>query len=60
MAKIANPNKKLVITPADEGADSHAAGTNLSLVSAIVFDWLDEVFAPVLDRSLEMAGEVVS
>jgi hypothetical protein len=58
MAKIANPNKKIVITPADEGADSHAAGTNLSLVSEIVFDWLDEVFEPVLEPSLEMASEV--
>lgn len=44
IAKIANPDKKLVITPADEGADSHAAGTNLSLVSGLVFDWLDDIF----------------
>jgi hypothetical protein len=43
LERVANPNKRVVITPANEGADSHSAGTNLSLVSQIVFDWLDEV-----------------
>jgi len=33
----------LVVTPADEGADTHAVGTNISLMSQIVFDWLDKV-----------------
>ena len=41
--KISHPIKKLVVLPQDEGADSHAIGTNLSLMSQTVFDWLDEV-----------------
>ena len=36
-----------VVTPREEGADTHAIGTNLSLMSQIVFDWLDETFAGV-------------
>jgi len=35
--------RKVVILPRDEGADSHAIGTNVSLMSEVVFDWLDEV-----------------
>jgi hypothetical protein len=31
-----------VVTPADEGAESHGVGTNLSLLNQIVFDWLEE------------------
>ena len=42
--EVSNPNTKLVITPQNEGADGHAIGTNLSLMSQLVFDWLDEVF----------------
>jgi alpha-beta hydrolase superfamily lysophospholipase len=41
---IQHPNKKLVITPADEGAAMHVLGENLPLMSQVVFDWLDEVF----------------
>jgi hypothetical protein len=44
LAKIDNSNKKLAVMPRDEGADSHAGGTNVSLVAQVVFDWLDEVF----------------
>ncbi len=40
-----NPFNKLIIGPADEGAASHCMGENLGLMSALVFDWLDEVFA---------------
>lgn len=40
---LAPPNHKLVVMPQDEGADSHAIGTNLSLMSQVVFDWLDDV-----------------
>jgi pimeloyl-ACP methyl ester carboxylesterase len=40
---VSHPNSKVVILPQDEGADSHAIGTNLSLMSQVVFDWLDEV-----------------
>ena len=41
---VANPLKQLIVTPQNEGADGHAIGTNLSLMSQLVFDWLDEVF----------------
>jgi pimeloyl-ACP methyl ester carboxylesterase len=44
--EIANDQRLLVVTPQAEGADAHAIGTNLSLMSHLVFDWLDEV----LDR----------
>lgn len=33
-----------MIVPKDEGADSHAVGTNLSLMSQVTSDWLDEIF----------------
>ena len=36
--------KELIVTPRDEGADTHAIGTNLSLMAQTVFDWLDETF----------------
>jgi hypothetical protein len=39
-----NPIKRLIVTPQNEGADGHAIATNLSLMSQLVFDWLDEVF----------------
>ncbi len=42
LEKIANPETRLVIGPTNEGADSHGIGTNLSLMSQIVFDWFDE------------------
>jgi len=33
---------QIFIGPENEGTNSHATGTNLSLMSQIVFDWLDE------------------
>jgi pimeloyl-ACP methyl ester carboxylesterase len=36
--------KQTIITPMNEGADSHGVGTNLSLMSQLVFDWLDDIF----------------
>ena len=39
-----NPHKKMVVTPADEGATNHCIMENRSLVGQVVFDWLDEVF----------------
>ncbi|KMY67178.1 hypothetical protein AAU61_13565 [Desulfocarbo indianensis] len=41
---LPNPNKKLVVTPEDLGASSHCVGENRSLMSEIVFNWLDETF----------------
>jgi hypothetical protein len=40
-----NPDtrSKLLITTAAEGADAHAMATNMSLMSQLVFDWLDDV-----------------
>lgn len=36
---------QVCVAPTDEGANSHATGANLSMMSQIVFDWLDEQFA---------------
>ncbi len=44
MAILPNPRKKLVVAPLDEGAGHHCLGENLSLMSQLVFDWLDEIF----------------
>lgn len=39
-----SPHNRLVIAPKNEGADSHGAGSNLALMSSVVFDWFDELF----------------
>lgn len=44
LTEASSANKKLAITPQNEGADGHPIGTNLSLMSQLAFDWLDEVF----------------
>jgi pimeloyl-ACP methyl ester carboxylesterase len=44
LRRINSDEKRLVILPRNEGADTHAGGTNLSLVAQVVFDWLDELF----------------
>jgi pimeloyl-ACP methyl ester carboxylesterase len=41
---LPNPRKKLVVTPASEGAANHCVMENRSLMSQVVFDWLDEIF----------------
>ncbi|MGV8059444.1 MAG: alpha/beta hydrolase [Smithellaceae bacterium] len=41
---LPNPQKKLVITPAAEGASNHCVMENRSLASQVFFDWLDDVF----------------
>jgi hypothetical protein len=38
-----NPAKKMVVTPADEGASNHCIMENRSLVGQVLFDWLDAV-----------------
>lgn len=43
--RIPNPKTKLVVTPAREGAAHHCIMENRSLMSQVVFDWLDEVFS---------------
>lgn len=44
MEKLPNPNKKLVITPSNEGASNHCIMENRSIVGQVLFDWLDEMF----------------
>lgn len=44
MDGLTNPRKRLVITPAEEGASSHCILDNRSLMSQELFDWLDEIF----------------
>jgi hypothetical protein len=41
---LPNPRKKLVVTPAIEGAFNHCVMENRSLASQVLFDWLDEIF----------------
>ncbi|QLA14768.1 alpha/beta hydrolase family protein [Desulfolutivibrio sulfoxidireducens] len=41
---LANPMKKLVVTPLNEGASNHCVMENRSVVAQVVFDWLDGVF----------------
>jgi hypothetical protein len=36
----------MVVTPADEGASNHCVMENRSLIGQVLFDWLDESFAP--------------
>jgi len=44
MRVMPNPRNKLIVGPANEGAAAHCMGENLGLMSALVFDWLDEIF----------------
>ncbi len=55
LEQIANQHNQLIITPQNEGADSHAVGTNLSLMSQLVFDWLDEVLQPQAQTELTVS-----
>lgn len=41
---FSNQNKKMVITPKNEGASNHCIMENRSIVGQTVFDWLDVVF----------------
>ncbi|HOW53636.1 MAG TPA: alpha/beta hydrolase [Syntrophorhabdaceae bacterium] len=44
MDNFPNPAKKMVITPANEGATNHCVMENRSLIGQVLFDWLDEIF----------------
>ena len=44
MELLAGTRKNLVITPAEEGASNHCVMENRSLMSQVVFDWLDDTF----------------
>jgi hypothetical protein len=45
MQVMPNSRNTLIVGPADEGAAAHCLGENVGLMSALVFDWLDEIFA---------------
>jgi pimeloyl-ACP methyl ester carboxylesterase len=45
MAALPDPRKKFIVGPLDEGAGHHCLGENVGLMSAFVFDWLEEVFS---------------
>lgn len=45
--QLPHPRSGLVVTPQDEGADGHGVGTNLSLMSQLVFDWFDETLEAI-------------
>jgi hypothetical protein len=47
MAKLPNPEKQMIISPEKEGATSHCIFENRSVMSQIVFDWLDKIFDKV-------------
>ncbi|MCL5999575.1 MAG: alpha/beta hydrolase [Chloroflexi bacterium] len=49
--QAAHPKKDLIIGSYSDGAWGHALGTNLSLMSQWVFDWLDEVFEQTAENS---------
>ncbi len=44
MQGFTSPNKKMVVTPSDEGATNHCIMENRSIVAQVLFDWLDETF----------------
>ena len=54
MDNVGTKNKKLVITPENEGASSHCIGENRTLMAEILFDWLDEVFKEKKINNLKM------
>ncbi|WP_246298766.1 alpha/beta hydrolase family protein [Desulfolutivibrio sulfodismutans] len=43
---LASTRKTMVVTPAAEGAANHCVMENRSLMSQVVFDWLDVTFSP--------------
>jgi hypothetical protein len=45
MQALSNPNKKMIVAQFEDGGGSHCLGENTSLLSSLIFDWLDEIFA---------------
>jgi dienelactone hydrolase len=58
LAKARSPRKDLILTSASDGADAHAIATNMSLMAQLVFDWLDETFAPAGQLVVPATGVV--
>ncbi|MGI6084740.1 MAG: alpha/beta hydrolase family protein [Acetivibrionales bacterium] len=44
MQALSSSNKKMIVAPFEDGGGTHCLGENPGLLSALVFDWLDEVF----------------
>lgn len=44
IAYLPNPQKEMVVVPANMGGAAHCINSNLSLMNQVVFDWLDKVF----------------
>ncbi len=54
MDNVQNDNKKMVLTPINEGASNHCVMENRSLIGSVLFDWLDEIVADkTAENSLE-------
>lgn len=45
MQALPDPKKKMIVAPFEDGGGAHCLGENTGLLSSLVFDWLDEVFA---------------
>lgn len=45
MRALPNPNKKMIVAPFEDGGGTHCLGENTGLLSALIFDWLDELFS---------------
>lgn len=45
MQALPNSNKKMIVALFEDGGGTHCLGENTGLLSALIFDWLDEVFA---------------
>ncbi len=45
MLALPNMSKKMIVAAFEDGGGTHCLGENTGLLSALVFDWLDEVFA---------------
>ncbi|HEY8392345.1 MAG TPA: alpha/beta hydrolase [Capillibacterium sp.] len=45
MEALPNPKKMMIVAPFADGGGTHCLGENTSLLSALIFDWLDEIFA---------------
>ena len=43
--KLAESEQKMIIASFEDGGGTHCLGENTGLLSALLFDWLDEVFA---------------
>lgn len=50
MDGLPNPIKKMVVTPANEGASNHCLLENRSVMSQVLFDWMDDTLEIIKPR----------